>query len=265
MFRSQAEKASQPVLRLLLWQTAVVQRNGLLRGSWRKRIGWLAGVVLGILLAYVVFVAGVALFGWLLVFQPGTSEGLITGVFALLSAFALFWGIGSVLSELYMASDLELLLAAPIPASDIFWLKLLTAMWQNVVPALIPVTVLVAYGVAAGAGIAYFVATALVFMVMLAILAGAGMAVVILLIRVVPARRAREVYSLLYVIFFAVGWLGWMFISRGGTSRAGTARPISAIWPTGNYGQQPAGLPSCFLGQQHDAERRPERLGAGYL
>jgi hypothetical protein len=130
-----------------------------------------------------------------------------------------------------MASDLELLLAAPIPASDIFWLKLLTAMWQNVVPALIPVTVLLAYGVAAGAGIGYFVATALVLLVMLAILAGASLVAVMLLMRVVPARRAREVYSLLYVIFFAAGWLGWMFISRAGTSRAGTAGQIMRFGP----------------------------------
>ena len=204
------------MVRLLLWQKALIRRNELLRGSWRKRIGWLAGIAAAAFFMYFVFTVSLVLFEYLLAFDPTAIRGLIAGGFTILTTFALFWGIGTVLSDLYLSSDLELLLTAPVPRHDIFWLKLLGAMWQSTGPALIPVAILVAYGVASRARPDYYLGAAVALLLLITILAAVSMALVMLLMRFMPARRAREIYSLIYVFFFAGIWLGWMALSRDG-------------------------------------------------
>ena len=206
------------MLRLLLWQKASVRRNELFRGSWRQRIGRLLGLLFGAVFIYFVYVISKALFAWLDLHMPGAAPALIATSFSGLAAFALFWGVGGVMTDLYLATDLELLMAMPVPRGAIFWLKLFEAMWRSVVPALIAVTTLGAYGVAAGVDWTYYVALVLVLFLLLTLLAAASMILVMLLMRLVPARRAREVYSLVYVVFFAAAWLGWMLLSNSHTN-----------------------------------------------
>jgi ABC-2 type transport system permease protein len=212
------------MLHLLLWQKALVRRNELLHGTWRRRIGWLVGIALGAAFIGLVFTVSLGVFVWVRFAQPEATSGLLVGGFALMTTFALFWGLGTALSDLYLSSDLELLMTAPVPRRDIFWLKLLGEMGQTGLAALIPMAVLVAYGVSVAAGWHYYVAAAVVWVLVLAMLVAVSMALVMLLMRVMPAKRAREIYSLIYVIFFAAIWLGWMILSRNGRTAGQIAR-----------------------------------------
>lgn len=234
------------MLRLLLWQRIVVWRNELLHQSWRKRITGLLGLLMGGAFIGLVFVTGIGLFDILLRREPALVPGLITGGFTLLSTVALFWGIGSVLTDLYLTSDVELLLAAPVPQGAIFGLKLIVAMWESAVPALIPVTTLLAYGVAAHARLSYYLGVAIVLVLLLAALAAFSMVLVMLLMRVMPPTRAREIYSLAYVIFFAAIWVGWMMLSRRGAHLAQAAAQFGAQFAS--TGSQLALPPASWAG-----------------
>jgi ABC-2 type transport system permease protein len=204
------------MLRLMLWQRVQAYRNSLVRGSWRRRMGWLAGLILGGVFIFFVFTASLAVFRLLLFAKPEAVPGVVAGGFTLLLSFALFWGMGTALSDLYLSSDLELLLTAPIKRRDIFWLKLVSEMWQTGAAALISIAILVAYGVAAGVQWSYYLVAAVVWLLVLASVVAAAMILVMLLMRLMPARRAREIYSFLYVISFAAMWIGWMYLSGRG-------------------------------------------------
>jgi ABC-2 type transport system permease protein len=115
---------------------------------------------------------------------------ILTGLFIgiLITSF------GVLLQALYLAGDMDFLLAAPIPIRAVFITKLLRAVLPNFgLIALFGLPVLFGLGVSRGYNILYF-PLVLVMMVSLA-LAAAGLAgvLVMLVVRIFPARRVVEV------------------------------------------------------------------------
>ena len=113
----------------------------------------------------------------------------------------LFTSFGVLLQALYLAGDMDFLLTAPIPHRAVFVSKLLQAVLPNLgLIGLVGLPVLFGIGAAGGYSALYY---PMVIAVMLALaLAAAGLAsmLVMLTVRVVPARRVAEVLGLLGAI-----------------------------------------------------------------
>ena len=202
------------MLKLLLRQRFWVWRNSLLRGSRRRQIGYLGLLVFSGFLIVNLYRASKAAFELMSGLGVASSPLLIT-LFSGVLVFVLLWGLGTILVRLYLTSDLELLLVSPISRRAVFGLKLLEGVESVFVPASLVATILVAYGQALRVGWGYYPLALATLIVVLLLLSGLSMLVVMLIMRWLPARRARELWTFLWVICFGAVWFGWMMLTSG--------------------------------------------------
>jgi len=159
------------------------------------------------MLGLMVIVGLVFWFSWQMVRFIGTPEfiqtvgdpiALLDSVPALFfSMFFLgiiFTSFGVLLQALYLAGDMDFLLAAPIPIRSIFITKLLQAVLPNFgLSALFGLPVLYGLGMARGYNFLYYPVVLLLMVVLSLAAAGLAGVLVMLVVRVVPARRVVEV------------------------------------------------------------------------
>jgi ABC-2 type transport system permease protein len=189
------------LLARLRWQ---ISWNRFVRRTLAKKIGyvifWLAVCLgAGLFSALVGFLAGD-----LLRHYPQTGlESLLPGL--LLTGMTLLLLLGSfsvALNALFFSSDLELLMSAPVNRRAVFVVKILDGMttyYAIVLTASMPA--LVIYGLALHYGALYY-ALALVAVLGTPLLpAGLGALLVMLVARLAPARRVREVLGLVTALF----------------------------------------------------------------
>ncbi len=119
---------------------------------------------------------------------------------------ALFWAFfllifssfSSVLSALYLSSDLDLLLVTPVPMRAVFIVKFFSGLFPQyawLLTLLWPF--LLGYGTGMEYGRGYILVTLLVLLFLPLFPAGLGTLLVMAVVRVIPARRARDVMSVL--------------------------------------------------------------------
>ncbi len=110
----------------------------------------------------------------------------------------LFTSFGAILSSLYLSGDMDLLLVAPVPMRAVFVVKIFSAL---TIPYLVLVVlvgpVLAGYGQGMAYGPAFFVTSVLVLLIYPLLPAGISALLVMAVVRVVPARRAREIVGIL--------------------------------------------------------------------
>ncbi|MCI0434961.1 MAG: hypothetical protein L0271_15170 [Gemmatimonadetes bacterium] len=110
----------------------------------------------------------------------------------------------TALSSFFLARDLELLAAAPVDGTRIYFARLLeTAIHSSWMIVLALVPVLSAYAVVFDAGPLFFATAPVVLAAYLLIPAVLGTAVTQLLVNVFPARRARELLALVALLVAA--------------------------------------------------------------
>jgi ABC-2 type transport system permease protein len=187
-----------------------------------------------IILGYVGLLAlavGICVGSWLLLkFLRSPELGQYVGldVSAFLQAVpaliftALFLGIlltsfGVLLQALYLSGDMDFLLASPVPIRAVFVAKLLQAVLPNFgLIALFGLPVLFGLGLSEHYNVLYY---PLVLLIMIALaLAGAGISalLVMLVVRVLPPRRAAEILGFLGATLGLVcGQLGNVFNAFG--------------------------------------------------
>jgi ABC-2 type transport system permease protein len=110
----------------------------------------------------------------------------------------------TVLTSLYLSGDTDMLLAAPVPMRAVFIVKFFSGLLLPYIllfgllgPALL------GYGQGLGYGAPFFATTVLVLALLPLLPAGLGALLVMLVVRVVPARRAREIVSVIGGLFGA--------------------------------------------------------------
>ncbi|MFL5806191.1 MAG: putative ABC transporter permease subunit [Roseiflexaceae bacterium] len=110
----------------------------------------------------------------------------------------------TVLTSLYLSGDTDMLLAAPVPMRAVFVVKFFGGLMVPYIllfgllgPALF------GYGQGLGYGPAFYVAAVLVLALLPLLPAGLGALLVMAVVRVVPARRAREIVSVIGGLFGA--------------------------------------------------------------
>lgn len=201
-----------PLLHLLRpkWITARVRARGGEKGR-AARIA-LLGVTGTLFWAFVL----VVLFRLLLYFRSVPEIGpLLAGkllglIFVSFFAILLLSNIITALSSFFVARDLDLLVAAPVDWLRLYGAKLLeTAVHSSWMVVLMAVPIFIAYGVAYDGGLLFPLVAVVTFVPFLLIPAVVGSAITLLLVRVFPARRTRDILSVIAVL--AAGGLVLLF------------------------------------------------------
>ena len=183
-------------LRLRIWW------SGIKRATVRRKIG------LGFLAAVILAGLGLLVYiSWSLlnflqsprfaefvgdqsVFIDSLPVLLVGGAFlgVLLTSF------GVLLQALYLANDMDFLLAAPIPIRAVFVAKLLQAILPNLaLISLISLPLLVGLGLARGYNPLYYLLVIIIILALALAAAGLGALLVMGIVRIFPARRVAEV------------------------------------------------------------------------
>jgi ABC-2 type transport system permease protein len=127
----------------------------------------------------------------------------------------IFTSFSSVLSSLYLSGDIDTLLAAPIPMRAVFVVKFFGGL---VTPYLLLFVLLgpalFGYGQGRDFGPAFYVFGALILLLFPLLPAGLGALLVMAIVRIIPARRAREIAGVLGGLLAAVWYIGAQFTSE---------------------------------------------------
>jgi ABC-2 type transport system permease protein len=192
------------------WLTARVRARGGERGRG-ARIA-LLGITGALFWAFVL----VVVFRLLLYFRrvpdigPLLAGKLLGIIFVSFFSILLLSNIITALSSFFVARDLDLLVSAPVDWLRLYGAKLLeTAVHSSWMVVLMAVPIFVAYGVAYDGGIWFPLVALATFIPFLLIPAVVGSAITLLLVRVFPARRTRDILSVIAVL--AAGGLVLLF------------------------------------------------------
>jgi hypothetical protein len=128
------------------------------------------------------------------------------GLFLLL-VFAML-GVGDVMHQLYLASDPELLMIAPVPYRTIFLVKLLQCSRATFIPALGFGALLLTLGLARGATVNYYILISLLILAAMILTTAVIMMLVILLARLLPPQKTRSWMPVVLVLATFVLVLG---------------------------------------------------------
>lgn len=119
------------------------------------------------------------------------------------AALLMFSALISSLSNFFLSKDLDMLMAAPISLDTLFWARSTQALAASAwMPVAFMLPVFLAYGYVFKASAIYYLAAPLAS---LPLLAGAGylsQALVMVLVNVFPARRAKEIMGLTAIVAF---------------------------------------------------------------
>lgn len=192
-------------------------------------------------------------------------EPAIPGV--ILTAAALFLLIGSfgtALGSLFLSSDLELLMTAPVDRKAVFVSKLLDGMvWNYVLISALAVPALLTYGIGLQYGPLYYVLVLVTLLGTPLLPAGLGALLVLFVARFAPARRVREVLGLMGALFgIGCGLLGqtsrFWFRTFAGTTAG--ARPEELLHKVQDVVALP--FPPFMAGRGLAAAGRGDIVGA---
>ncbi len=209
--------------RLTIWRRSLRSRRGL------ARYGPAASAIIYLVVGAFTVLGGAGIAAATKDQYPGRETDLLLLPFLALVLLVLISGISVALNELFVASDVELLLTAPIGNAVLFALKLLDSAYPSLLTALWVFCSLAGFGIGAGARSAFYPAALLGCLLLTAILAGFDVGAVLLLARVFPARRLREAVLLAGSALGVGAWLLWYATSRRGLFSEGSLDRVSAL------------------------------------
>jgi ABC-2 type transport system permease protein len=162
-------------------------------------VGFWSGVF-GIVYRVLRYFRGVADIGDLL------SAKLLGLALLAFSSILLLSNVITALSSFFLAKDLDLLAASPVHSIRFYLAKLVeTTLHSSWMVALLAVPLFAAYGIVYGGGPLWPLVVVAAFIPFLVLPAVVGSALTLLLVNVVPARRAKELLSL--IVIGAIGTL----------------------------------------------------------
>lgn len=203
-----------------------VARNTFWRGGLSRKVGVILGVVAALgIAAFLTFVSTLIVRGLRFVArerpevidQIGGVELLFAAVPSLALAFALlpllFSSVSFALATFYLSRDIDTLLVTPVPIRSVFIARFaegLATSWLML--AILLGAPLAGYGIGLGYGPLFFGVLIAVLLLLPLLPISFGTLLTMLLVRVVPARRLREVMTLVGGVFGALVWLGTQVI-----------------------------------------------------
>ena len=174
----------------------------------------------GIFLGLISFFVSLFMFGPLASMADGELAVRVLAGFCTAAVLALvFTGLATALYTMYLSKDLDLLLSLPIKERTIFAYKFWETLAGNSAFFLtLGVPALIAYGVASGASFLYYLVLPPVAVLLLMIPTGICVLLIMPLMRLIPANRARELVAALGGLLIAVFYLLWFRFGAGTAS-----------------------------------------------
>ena len=139
--------------------------------------------------------------------DPAVAPGYLAAVFLGLSLLLLLSGVGGIVHRLYLASDLDLLLSAPVPLPMLFAAKIVGVSTGVGVAVTTCFAGIIGYGLARGAPVAFYPLAAVLTLAVTGLAAACAMALVMLTVRIVPPGRVQTAATLLATLLGAGVWL----------------------------------------------------------
>ncbi len=128
----------------------------------------------------------------------------LEALFIVLMLGVTFSVLTTAVHTLYSSEDLPFLLSLPIPATQVFYLKVLeTYVSAAMMPALFTIPVLAALGIELGAGLAYYPIALAAVLSLYSIPVTLGSFLALVLMRISPAGRVKEVATAFSVVIAA--------------------------------------------------------------
>lgn len=190
------------MLPVLLRQRFQLYRNELIRGPGAsRRLALLAGSwALGVFFLGIVARNTEALVLGLVRQDAALAGSALPLTFAGFAVVAVLTALASPLHHLYLGSDLELLLAAPVPPRDVFLLKMAEVWRDTALTFWLGLAITSGYGLALAMPLSFFLLAALLVGALTLIAAAAGVLAILVLVRVAPPGRVLAVVRLLAVL-----------------------------------------------------------------
>jgi ABC-2 type transport system permease protein len=205
----------------------------------RRRLALLAATPLAGGLGLGVFLGGYA------VARTGTDpEPILAAGFTATVMVVLLLDLSTVITAFFADRTLVLLALAPIRTRDVFAARLVSASLPAWLVALAVLALVTGYGVGRGLGPGYYLAGLLAVAVTVAATVGLLVTALSLVLRVVPARRARDVANLLAALLGVGLYVGWFAFAGGGTARS-SFRTVGRLMA---LGRQLEWLPTAWPG-----------------
>lgn len=194
--------------KLLLSPRVLAARNRYRRYSRAARLRLGGFALLGAAFGAAVFVFFYRALSYFLSvpdFGPVLTYKLLGMVFVTFFSILLFSNIVTSLSTFFLASELERVVAAPVPARNLFYARfsetIIESSWMMV---LFAAPAFLAYGVVHETGPAFYLMTVATLPPFLVIPAAIGVTLTTVLVNVFPARRTKDILLLLAVFSIAL-------------------------------------------------------------
>ncbi|HEV7679407.1 MAG TPA: hypothetical protein VGQ42_12645 [Candidatus Dormibacteraeota bacterium] len=194
----------------LLLRTDLLSLRNRLRAVERRRF-WLMLTAIPLLGLAVLIPAG-AVGASAATLGTAAANGLLTLGYTSLGMIMLVVGLSSVMVSFFTARDLLLLAAAPIRLRDIYLARLLVAARGSALVAALLLASVIGYGVAARAGLGYWIAAPLTIACVVLAVTALQVALLSAVVRVVPIARARTLVSVIAALMGTVFWLVWLVV-----------------------------------------------------
>ena len=173
----------------------------------------------------------------------------LSWLFLTFLAFLAFSGVVTALSTFFLADDLRLLMGAPVSAGRLFMARFTRTVGQAswmVIFFMAPI--LMAVGVASCAPPGFYLTAALAVVPFVVIPVAIGAAMTLLLVNVLPARRARDLLMLTSLLFAAAIVLTLRFIQPERLMRVENLPDVTDFFATLQSPITPL-LPSFWAGE----------------
>ena len=154
-------------------------------------------------------------------FLPQARDSMLAGAFTALSVLMLVLGFPTVISNFFVGTDLLQLVLAPIRPIEIFIARALLAMRANLLLAFVVVVFICGVGIGSGANVVYYLVALLLIFLQVLIVTGLQVILMSAVLRVVPARLARDVAVGLAGLTGAGIYLVWNVSIRSTFGRRG--------------------------------------------
>lgn len=178
-------------------------------GHERLRVGMLA-LLIGALWAgiYIVFVKALAYFTAEEMFGTIAATKLLSMVLVTFAFVAIVSNIITTFSTYFLADDLDLLIAAPLPARSLYAARFIETCFESSWMVLVfGLPVFLAYGRVFTAPWSFYVVSVVSFGSLLVIVTGLSVFVVQTLVRTFPVRRLRDLFVFVGILMFVSAYL----------------------------------------------------------
>ena len=173
----------------------------------------------------------------------------LSWLFLTFLAFLAFSGVVTALSTFFLSDDLRLLMGAPVSAGRLFMARFTRTVGQaSWMVIIFMAPILLAVGVASCAPVGFYLTAVLAVVPFVVIPVAIGAAMTLMLVNVLPARRARDLLMLASLLFAAAIVLTLRFIQPERLMRVENLPDITDFFATLQSPITPL-LPSFWAGE----------------